>query len=312
MYSRKIEKLRAAVLSDLAEFIPIDFYRYVRPSKELILRETTLAVKLQEERHEKKFTTRQLDAIWLLYRIGMYGGANFTEPEDVAAHLADGITLEDIKETCFAKLQEAISEYALHLSADEARVLLPNHAIKPATETANVLASPLDTFRAMPDLTADELTLAFVGDKDDFSMGVNNSLEIFARDKKVAVPLALLGLVTIKGRTLNAQGAILMQMALKTKLPKDNATSQKITRLKGIFHDYLGIKSDPFYPKNAGWGPRFEIIDKCGAADERARRKAEHHTVSYELLNGKGIQFAGVDEFEVPEDDPGSLFLKEN
>jgi hypothetical protein len=306
----KIQELRAAVLRDLAEFIPNNFYVTLHTNMDVYYKDCELARQLRISQWQSpKMTPRQLVANWLLDRIGMYASADDYVPADAAADFANGITLEGIKETSLALLQEALSRYAAYLSPDEARALLANHAA-PATEAAKVPASPLDAFRAMPDLTADELTIAFVGDKDDFRLGVNNSLEISARDIKHTVPLALLGLVTIKGKTLNAQGAILMQMALKTELPKNNATSQKIRRLKGIFRDCLGIKSNPFDPKGAGWKPRFKIIDKCGVADERARRAAERRTVSYEQMNEGGNQFAVVDEFGVPEDDPGSEYLR--
>ena len=137
MDNRKIQKLRAAVLNDLAKFIPNNFYAYIRTSIDLYNQDCVLAKDLRSQQYRKpKMTPRQIDAIELLDAIGSYGGAYFSVPEDVAAPLDNGITLEGIKETCFATLQEALSEYALHLSADKARVLLPNHAIKPATEQA--------------------------------------------------------------------------------------------------------------------------------------------------------------------------------
>jgi hypothetical protein len=83
-------------------------------------------------------------------------------------------------------------------------------------------------------------------------------------------------------------------MALKKKLTHTGANAAKMKRLRDVFGAHLGICADPFEPyrKGAGWVPRFKIMDKRGAADERAKREAERRTDSYEQLNERGDRFA--------------------
>ena len=150
-------------------------------------------------------------------------------------------------------------------------------------------------FLAMKNLTADEVSITFVGDKAESGIGVNNLLEITARGNTRRVAFAAIDLIDLHRRSLNGQGVILLGMAQKMILPSTGSNRKKISRLREVFRIHLGIISDPFYTyrKSAGWEPRFKIYDNLGAADERARREAERHTTSYEQLLESGEQELG-------------------
>ncbi len=79
----------------------------------------------------------------------------------------------------------------------------------------------------------------------------------------------------------------------------------------------MGINDDPFNPyrKAAGWEPLFKVSDKRNAADERAKREAVRHTVSYDGLTERGAHFAESSETHESfdsEDDAADGWLKKN
>lgn len=145
-------------------------------------------------------------------------------------------------------------------------------------------------FLAMKNLTSDEVSITFVGDKTESGIGANNLLEITARGDTRLVALATIDLIDLHRRSLNGQGVILLGMAQRMILPSTGSNRKKISRLREVFRGHLGITDDPFdpYRKGAGWVPRFKIYDSRGAADERARREAERRTTSYEQLMESG------------------------
>ena len=171
---------------------------------------------------------------------------------------------------------------------------------------------PCAAFCALPNLTADELSIAFVGDKSDSGLGANNLLEISARRLTKRVPLAALNLVNRVQGTLNGEGAVLLGMASTRSPLRNEANSQKIKRLRKIFRENFGITSDPFerYRNGVGWVPLFKIVDRRGAADERAKREAERRTESYEQLpESKG---AAGDQLCNGGSDAADTWLKDN
>ncbi len=171
--------------------------------------------------------------------------------------------------------------------------LLPNAA---KVEPAN----PCDVFRAMKNLTPEEVSITFVGDKGEFGIGINDMLEISARKQTKFVALAEFQLVNRTKKILTKQGTMLLGMAQNRRVQLcNNAKSSIMKRLRKIFREYFGIASDPFatYRKGAGWEPLFMISDKRGAADERAKREAEQYrTESLEQREERGIQLADTDE----------------
>lgn len=119
----KIQELRAAVLHDIRDFIPKDFYSYARTDDGIALKDSELANRLKLEQYRTpKFTPRQLTAVWLLDKIGLY--CHKYESPDPVADAADGITAESIKEMCLEHLHDALRRYAAHLGADEAKALM--------------------------------------------------------------------------------------------------------------------------------------------------------------------------------------------
>lgn len=139
-------------------------------------------------------------------------------------------------------------------------------------------------FLAMKNLTADEISITFVGDKTESGIGVNNLLEISVRGETKHVALAALDLIDLHRKRLNSQCAVLLGMIQKKRLTNISSNKKKISRLRTIFRRYLGIDDDPFdpYRKNVGWEPRFKIYDKRGAVDERARQEGERRSISYD------------------------------
>ena len=181
--------------------------------------------------------------------------------------------------------------------------------------------NPCDVFLAMKKLTADEVSITFVGDKTEYGIGTNNLLEISARGETKSVALAAIGLIDLHSRSLNEQCATLLGMAQKMKLPSSVANKKKISRLRDVFRNHLGISDDPFEPyrKSAGWVPRFQIFDKRGAADKRALREARRTAVSFEELTERGTQFGDTnqthesfDSENDTENDAAADWLKDN
>lgn len=124
----KIQELRAAVLSDLHEFIPMGFYRNVRKDEDIAINDYTLAKQLQYANYkEPQFTPRQLTAIGLLEKIGAYC-TPYTSPDPVA-DAAEGITPESIKEMSLEQLQNALGRYAAYLGEEEKNALMPADAL---------------------------------------------------------------------------------------------------------------------------------------------------------------------------------------
>ena len=172
--------------------------------------------------------------------------------------------------------------------------------------------NPCKVFIAMDTLTADEITIAFVGDKTESGLAANNMLEISARNVTRRVALAAVDLVDRRGGTLNHQAAILLGMAQNMTPKPTKETPRRMTRLREVFSKHLGIKDDPFedYRPGAGWVPRFKIVDKRGAADERAKTRAERRTESYDPEHHDRHADNDQDRPFDEEDDAAGEFLK--
>jgi hypothetical protein len=190
-------------------------------------------------------------------------------------------------------------------------------AAKPQVGTSkDSLLGHLTAFRVMKNLIAEEVTIAFVGERFEAGFGANNMLQITARGTSIRVALAAIDLVDRRRGTLNSQGAILLSMIQGLKLNSSSANVAKIARLRVVFKKHLGI-DNPFYiyRQSAGWEPRFKIEDKRGAADDRARDDAERRTVSLEQLSERGIQLeSGNPNYESldRESDAVDEWLKNN
>lgn len=202
---------------------------------------------------------------------------------------------------------------------------LPNEvSCKPAntsdgdtTGTNQVAALDLcAVFRAMPELNAGELTIAFVGDKAESGFGANNMLSISARGTARRIPLASLDLVNRKSGTLNPQGAVLLGLIAKGQMRDTGANAKKVSRLRSLFKTYLGL-DDPFTSHREGskWRPRFTLEDRRGAVDERAKQVGIRNSVSLDQLAARGFEPAAESGINRPfdsEDDAADRWLKEN
>lgn len=176
---------------------------------------------------------------------------------------------------------------------------------------------PCAAFRAMKNLKADELKISFVGDKADFALAANNLLEVAARKQVRRVALAELGLIDLRKGGLNSQGAILLGMAQGKRFAYTSQNATKMKRLRDALRRHFGLTGDPFHRHQveAGWLARFEILDRRGAADERAKRDAERRTVSLDQLIEQGVQFADDDRSQKgleEQGDPADSWLKAN
>lgn len=169
-------------------------------------------------------------------------------------------------------------------------------------------------FRNMEKLTANDVSLALVGDKLETGVGANNLLEISARGLTRHVALAAIGLIDLNRGGLNSQGIILLGMAQKKKITNPALNKKRISRLRKLLCIHLGINTDPFerYRKGEGWKPSFQIEDKRGAADERAKKEAEFRTVSFDqfLESGEKIDenYQTHQPFDL-ENDPAGNWL---
>lgn len=211
---------------------------------------------------------------------------------------------------------------ALHLNHDSQLQQIANKRDEASTIGADqgVSVSPCAAFLAIKNLTADEVSIAFIGDKAESGLGANNMLEISARGVTRRVALAALDLVDRRRGGLNSQGIILLGMAQKEKLMRTDPHAAKMTRLRKVFRKHLGINDDPFeaYRGVAGWVPRFSIVDKRGAADERAKQEAERRTYSLDQFNEFADRFAGADQShqsldsDDSENDDADEWLKNN
>ena len=156
------------------------------------------------------------------------------------------------------------------------------------------LGNPCSVFLAMQKLVAEELSIAFVGDRAESGLGANNMLELSARKQTRRVALATLQFVDRRKGGLNSQGAILLGITRGKRLTYTPSNATKMKRLRDALRKHIGLTGDPFEPyrEENGWVPRFEILDKRGAADERAKREAERRTDSLDQLVERGSQLA--------------------
>ena len=182
---------------------------------------------------------------------------------------------------------EAIEAEDFGLSAGEKASITGNQqTVRSRQELLDqaAIGKEREIFRTMENLSASEVSIAFVGDKSESGLGANNMLEVSARNVTRRVPLGVLDLVDRRRGTLNSQAAMLLGMA-QGRCPRSNGrNATKVTRLRKLLRSHLGVQGDPFWPyrKDVGWEPRFKVTDRRGAADLRARKEGERRTVPYE------------------------------
>lgn len=191
--------------------------------------------------------------------------------------------------------------------------------VTPAVEPGTFDTSPFTEFRAMAGLVASEIAISFVGDKTDAGIGGNNMLEASARNVSKRIALAEFGLINRNTSALNGEGAILLGLASKNRLPNNQKNQAKMSRLRRVFKLNFGTTGNPFKPHNKALGcvPLFEINDKRGAADKRARLKAEFKQPSFEQMQERGQQYEqGLECSQLSADQqdelPANEWMREN
>lgn len=172
--------------------------------------------------------------------------------------------------------------------------------VAPAVDVGGtvVKVSPCDTaaiashcaeFRALSNLSANELSIEFVAGE---SGGV--VLNVSARNVKRRLALPELDLFDRRKGEMNIKGNVMLRWAMGERVTADSRKGmpKQIERLRKKLKSQLGIIDNPIMHKDgAGYEPVFDIADKRGAADNRAKREAERCKVSIEELQGRGVQF---------------------
>lgn len=195
----------------------------------------------------------------------------------------------------------------------------------PSGDAPQALGS-LEVFRSMESLSGDELSITFIGDKPEHGkadIGANDMLKISARNETRIVALAFLGLVNKQRGGVTGEGAILIGFMQGREPPKTTSNATKISRLRNIFKQHLGITSSPFQVKALGWKPRFKIEDKRGAGEERNKRETERYKrVSFDEMNARGEMASDTNQtqqsseenypFNEEDDDDAAVFLRDN
>jgi hypothetical protein len=127
-------------------------------------------------------------------------------------------------------------------------------------------------------------------------------------------------------KKLRTPGLLLEDLAKRPSIPsalsgKERSSRRKaVSILRSTLSDLSGISSDPFYAHNPGdgWKPRFKLLDRRSAAEERAEEKAVHIPFNDEIsADPHGQRPGGLSEsdpytYQDDGDDDGSAFLKEH
>jgi hypothetical protein len=144
---------------------------------------------------------------------------------------------------------------------------------------------PCKVFREMQNLSADDVTITFVGDKDESGLAKDYSLKISANGKTKAVEASELGLIDRNRKRLNAPGKILLALTLDVAIPKAN--KKAVSRLRVLLRQRLKINGDLFDLQSTGWVPRFKITDNRGASDKRAEENGEDRSELFDENSGE-------------------------
>lgn len=230
--------------------------------------------------------------------------------------LATGDAIENAARHAREAVALSIGEYLLGVAA-RARVSAAQVAVTtaapsvPVPEVATAADDILAVFKAMERFTADEVTIAFVGDRPDEGFGAHGILEISARGERRRVPEADIGLVNRNTGHRNKQGVMLTSLTITGTIPDSPTNVKTVSRLRDLLRTHLGFADDPFERRTAqGWKPRFHVIDRRGDADVRAEKTGRRRTISLESYR----EVADVDDRDDVEygPDDAEIWLEEN
>ena len=132
------------------------------------------------------------------------------------------------------------------------------------------------------------------------------------------VDLEDIDLINRRNNELNAAGSALLGLATRNSIPKKVSSSgpgispKIMSELRNSLRTLVPDDADPFYDYNPadGWKPRFCVRDRRGAADERARERAQQSSYQEDLHGA-----SNPDEYTFESEDhndPAAKFLAEN
>jgi hypothetical protein len=117
-------------------------------------------------------------------------------------------------------------------------------------------------------------------------------------------------------KKLSMAGIALLGLATKSSIKQkkpgstEGISSKIMTELRQALQNLSNIKSDPFYVYESvdGWKPKFRIVDRRNASDERAKDKAQHVQFDEAIHSPKTDK-----EYPYPEDeqDEAAQFLNQ-
>jgi hypothetical protein len=152
----------------------------------------------------------------------------------------------------------------------------------------------------------------------DITISLEPNDMIQAKDKSTVIVTKHLTEVGFKGKKKtepNEQFLVLVGMATGKKFPPNQRTkidSKKISNLRSSLKRLVSInsKDDPFCEFNEadGWRPRFKLIDKRNAGDQRAKDRAIHTPFNEDVhSNGQDRPYE-----RSHEKDDADRFLEDN
>jgi hypothetical protein len=127
-------------------------------------------------------------------------------------------------------------------------------------------------------------------------------------------------------KALREPGSLLEDLAIETSISaahsgKESSSRRKaVSILRSTLSELSGISSDPFYKYNPGdgWKPRFELLDRRNAAEERAKEKAKNVPYNDEITadpNGESaedLSHSDLYPYQDEEGDDATAFLKKH
>lgn len=218
-----------------------------------------------------------------------------------------GLSIEEAREVAKTRIKNILISGVPKEAASGIAV----HKIKTRT-TLNVTAPhALAEFRNMPRLSWNEVRIDIVAGESGSAL-----LKVSARGEMRRVAMAEIDLVDRRKSEMNEQAGVLLALAQGGRLATTREMPRRVSRLRNTLKKHFGISSDPFetYNQQAGYKPVFEISDKRGAADERAKKNAERRTVSFEDWQANRNRSEDNDNGNDDDsnDDPHTRWFKEN
>ena len=258
--------------------------------------ETLLQEPLQEDKRELNLSPYCTDDS---FRVVMAGFESYATKLYEKTFDESPLSFEDDQKALVERITRKLSAESVSEQAASAE---PRQA-----ELDNAPSTGLTDFRRMDRLSWNEIQIDFVAGESGSVL-----LNVSARQKARRIALAELDLINRKNGEMNHQGAVLLALALRNRLPNSREMPRRVSRLRDVLKKHFGIDSDPFDPYNqqAGYKPVFKVSDKRNSADERARKNAERKTISWDDWQAHKSQSEDSDYDS--NDDEETRFYKEH